>query len=404
MITLRTSYLGIGMYVESLDRSWTATPPLTKSFMITDAEQVKQLQKYCQTVVIDEEKSDPVIRKDLLSYYKTHVLQRESIWKHITLHHKEYNLEIANEVYNSTLNSLRDIWNDFQLNKSTDAFKITRCVRRVINEMETNSDALALFGTLKSKQQDTAHHCLNVCILSVLFGRHLGIKDQQLFDLAYGALLHDIGEIKISQAILDKHHRGLIPEEKKELEIHTKYGAKLLSNVADVPKTAVIIARSHHERINGKGYPDDLEDIDIDYFARIVSIVDAYEIVINHPKAKSPISCSDALKSIYRMRDSFFDRDLVEEFMQCLGTYPISSVVELSNKEIGIVIRSKPEERLSPTVMIIKDSEKLLEQPEIINLAHIKPRLQIIKVLAPSSVGGGIDPSEYMIKQMGMEW
>lgn len=402
MITLKTWYLEIGMYVDSLDRSWAATPLLKKSFMITEDLHIQYLQKYCRTVVIDEEKSDPVIKKTLLSYYRTHVSRQDHIWKHITHYQKEYNLRMADEIYKTALSLLREIWDDFKERGTSDAFKIKKCVILVLDEMHTNPDAMALLGTLKSKQQDTSHHSLNVCILSVLLGRHLGVTRAELFDLAYGALLHDIGEVKMPQVILDKHHRGLSLEEKKILEEHTKYGVELLSTIPDISKTVLAITRSHHERVNGKGYPDGLENIDINYFAKMVAIVNAYEIVINHPKTKSPLSCTDTLKSIYMMRDNYFDTDLVEEFIKCLGTYPIGSVVELTNNEVAIVISSKPEKRLYPIVMVVKDDhEELLKQPEIVNLAPLAT-LRINRIL-PSTAIDGIDPSEYMVKKMGID-
>ena len=404
MIKLKTWYLEVGMYIESLDKPWATIPSLKKSSIIVNDLQIQELQQHCATVIVDEERSEPLIKKNLLSYYKTHISQQQDIWKHISHYQKEYNLRVADETYKTALNLLYEIWNDFHELGTSDAFKIKRCVILILDEMQTNADAMALFGTLKSKQQNTPHHCLNVCILSILFGRYLGCTRADLFDLAYGALLHDIGEIKMPQDILDKHHRGLDSDEKQTLKKHTAHSVALLSTIPDISKMVLTIARSHHERVNGKGYPDGLKNIDINYFAKIVAIVNAYEIIINYPQAEHPISCSDALKSIYKVRDNYFDADLVEEFIQCLGTYPIGSVVELTNNAIAIVISSKPEKRLYPIVMIVKDHDEMLEQPEIVNLASLKSTLRINKILPPSAIGGGIDPSEYMIKQMGMDW
>lgn len=399
MVTVKTWYLEIGMYVESLDIPLPPTAPNIKNFLITKEEHIQQLQKYCRTVDINVAKSEPVIRKNLMSYYKTHVVKQEAIWRHIS----EYNLNSAEAVYRDTLTTLREIWQDFKQHGSSDALKIKNCVLRLISEMNQNANALTLLGTLKSKQQDTVHHCLNVCILSILFGHHLGLKKSDLFDLAYGTLLHDIGEIHIAQTILDKHHRGLTSEEKRTLEQHPHYSSELLATIPDIPKNALKIARSHHERVNGKGYPDGLHDINIDYLVKIAAIVNVYEILINHPNSKTPASCANVLKSLYMMRDSYFDKDLVESFMRCLGAHPIGSVVELNNEAIAIVISSEPKKRLFPIVMIVKERDRDLVQPEIINLALFKSRLKIVRTLSPDAIGD-IDPSEYLIKQMGMNW
>ena len=105
------------------------------------------------------------------------------------------------------------------------------------------------------------------------------------------------------------------------------------------------------------------------------------------------------------MRGSFFDRELVEEFIKCLGIYPVGSVVELNNGEIAIVISTKPGRHLLPTIMVVKNSQGVLYQPLVVNLEHFKEKeglskLHITKVVDPNAVG--IDLSDYMIRESGM--
>ncbi|MFI3220310.1 MAG: HD-GYP domain-containing protein [Methylococcales bacterium] len=421
MIKYETTDVEIGMYVSALDRPWVGTPFLFQSFLIKSEKQIQQLQKYCRTVDIDEEKSSPSLANKFFIYkcrtvgakpleesFVPSTQPRQAPAKFsLRLEDKEIeqNLNVARQVYESTTTSLHSVLNDFRLNKEINPVELKTCVHGVIDGVVHNPSALALFSNLKSRQQDTVRHSLNVCILSLLFGRHLGLNEKQLSDLGYAALLHDVGEIKVSQEILDKHNRGLTPEEKKEMEKHSQYGAEILLSTPDIPGIAIEVARSHHERVNGKGYPKGLKETEINYFARLVSIVDVYEIVTNHPGAKVHVSCSDALKSIYMMRGSFFDRELVEEFIKCLGIYPVGSVVELNNGEIAIVISTKPGRHLLPTIMIVKNSQGVLYQPLVVNLEHFKEKeglskLHITKVVDPNAVG--IDLSDYMIRESGM--
>lgn len=418
MIKFDTADLEIGMYVSALDRPWVGTPFLFQSFLIKSDKHIEQLQKYCQTVEIDENKSNPALANKFF-LYKCKTATPNALEENVlvAVHHEapsryqsndkqfEAEMAVARQVYESTTISLHNVLDNFRLNKGVNPVELKTCIHGVIDGVVNNPSALALFSNLKSKQQDTVRHSLNVCILSLLFGRHLGFNEQQLSDLGYASLLHDVGEIKVSQSILDKHSRGLTPEEKKEMELHTEFGAEILLNTHDIPAVAIKVARSHHERVNGKGYPEGLKGSEIDYFARLVSIVDVYEIVTNHPGAKVHVSCADALKSIYMMRDSFFDRELVEEFIKCLGIYPIGSVVELNNGDCAIVISTKPGKHLLPTIMIVKNSKGILQQPQVMNLEHFKEteglsKLYIIKVVDPNSVG--IDLSDYMIREAGM--
>ena len=419
MIKFDTVDLEIGMYVSALDRPWVGTPFLFQSFLIKSEKQILQLQKYCRTVDIDEAKSDPKFANKFFIYKCKDATPKPKEELPIANTQRggsgstsfvldaklEEELGVARQVYESTTTTLHTVLDNFRLNKEINIVELKTCVHGVIGGVLHNPNALTLFSNLKSKQQDTVRHSLNVCIISLLFGRYLGFGEQQLSDLGYAALLHDVGEIKVSQAILDKHSRGLTPEEKKEMETHTILGAEILATTPGIPKVAIEVARSHHERVNGKGYPKGLHDDEINYFARLVSIVDVYEIVTNHPGAKVHVSCADALKSIYMMRGNFFDKELVEDFIKCLGIYPIGSVVELNNKEIAIVISTKPGKHLLPTVMVVKDNDGLRYQPQIINLEHFKDqeglaKLYITKVVDPKVVG--IDLSEYMIRESGM--
>lgn len=417
MITFDTADLEIGMYVASLDRPWVGTPFLFQSFLIKNEKQILQLQKYCRTVEIDEEKSDPrlanrfFIQKSKLDRpqapEETPVFanrQQNTTKFSYNFGNKQFEegLTVARQVYETTTVSLHQVLDNLKLEKEINTVQLKTTVHGVIDGVINNPSALALFSNLKSKQQDTVRHSLNVCILSLLFGRHLGLSDQHLSDLGYAALLHDVGEVKISQSVLDKHSRGLTPEEKQEMEQHVIYGAELLAKTPGIPKIAVEVAKYHHERVNGKGYPKGLMGDDINYFARLVSIVDVYEIVTNHPGAKVHVSCADALKSIYMMRGNFFDPDLVEEFIKCLGIYPVGSTVELNNGDIAIVVGAKPGKQLLPTIMVVRDNKGTRYQPRVINLEHFREqeglsKLYIVKVIDPESVG--IDLSEYMIRE-----
>lgn len=421
MITIDTKQLRIGMFVCGLDRPWEETPFVFQGFPIKNEKQILKLQELCNTVQVDEDKSDKSI--DFNAFLKAKKSQvspvirffkylfgkkcstRPTVYQNVEKPFDDEML-VAKQVYLNTTASLQRILDDFRLGKEISAAEIKSCVHGVIDGVMNNPNALALLSNLKSKQQDSVRHSLNVCILSLLFGRYLGLSMEKLTELGYAALLHDVGEIKIPQAILDKHSRRLTAEEKKIMEQHTLYGAEILRKIPEIPHIAAEVAHSHHERMDGRGYPRALKGGEIDCFSKLIAIVDVYESVTNNPSAKIKVSCSDALKSIYSLCDSYFDRELVEDFIKCLGIYPIGSVVELNTKEIAIVITVKPGKNLLPVVMIVIASEGIAYYPpKIVNLDNFKnkdgsPQLFIVKVLTPESVG--IDLSDYIIREAGM--
>lgn len=431
MITINSKELKIGMYVSGLDRPWEGTPFLFQGFLIEHQSQITQLQKLCKNVQIDTEQSDKSLNfksnRNPLASLKANFTQMFSkpapppIMQGATKSKANFTrplninalnseeellfeeeLEVAKDVYQNTSVSLHNVLESFRLNKNVSKAEVESCVNGIIINVMRNPNALLLLTNLKSKQQDTVRHSINVSVLCLLFARHLNFDAEQLSDLGFAALLHDVGEAKVPQAILDKHNRGLSPEEKIQMEKHAQYGAEMLRANAEIPAIAAEVAYSHHERINGKGYPRGLKGEEINLFSRLLSIVDVYETVTNYPGAKVQITPASALKSIYSMCNSFFDQALVESFIKCLGVYPVGSVVRLNNGEIGIVIDIKPGKHLLPTLMLVQDSQgKTHCPPKVINLDTFRdkeglPKLLISKVVDPSVFG--IDLSEFLVR------
>lgn len=405
-----TKDLTIGMYVAKLDRSWLETPFLFQGFRIESEKQLQRVRDICNYVYIDEEKSGSAALSRSLP--RPHATEAPHIsFKNDTAiagpYKKSFEDEfpVACEIYQRSSVKLRQIMDDLRFGKNIETQKITTVVHSAIDSVIRNPDALLLLSTLKLKSEDTVRHAIHVCILSLVFARHLGLNKGQFSDLGFAALLHDVGEIFVPGEILAKHNRGLTPEERKIMEMHAQYGADLLRKNHAIPLAAIDVAYSHHERVDGKGYPRGLKGAELSLFSKLVAIVEVYESVTNNPDARIQVSSSDALRSIYSMRDTFFDGELVEKFIKCLGIYPVGSVVELNTGEIGIVISLKPEKHLLPTLMIVRDKEKQpCYPPHVINLDNFKnddgkPKYFVTEVLEPNAYG--IDLSDVIIREIG---
>jgi hypothetical protein len=114
----------------------------------------------------------------------------------------------------------------------------------------------------------------------------------------------------------------------------------------------------HHERHDGSGYPNGLAGSDIPLYARIAGIVDTYDALISPRPWRAALSRHDALQAMYRERGRLFQDELIEQFMQCLGVYPVGSLVELSSGEVAIVMAQNPTRRLRPVLMLLTDTAK----------------------------------------------
>jgi len=412
MIEINTKDLKIGMYIAQLDRPWLETSFLFQGFLIENADQIKELQHFCKTVKVNEEQSAHSISfaEFKPSPGKQNTAQAASIRTTGQPHpksHFEEEMTTARNIYEDTSVSLNKVLNNFRLNNYIAVPDVKSCVQKVVGNVIHNPHALVLLSNLRSKRPDTITHSINICIVATLFGRHLGFNHEQLSSLSLAALLHDAGEIKLPKAILEKSKDDLTAEEKAQIEMHTQYGAEILSKIDGLPAEAAEAAYSHHEKINGKGYPRGLQGNEISLVSRIIAIVDEYEKLTNNANSRIQLSSSDALKSIFAMSDTLLDAKLVESFIKCLGIYPVGSAVQLSSGAIAIVIGIKPDKHLLPTVMIIRDKNgEIPHPPQVINLDNFRdhdgrPLLLISKGVDPSTLG--FDLSDYIVRELGVK-
>ena len=401
-----------GMYVSELDRPWLETPFLFQGFRITNVQEIEQLTTSCNYVYVDPEKSVvPIPQKragaavnDISKKTEPEIKrQRFSIPYQVEFEHE---FPKAKKIYQQATLKMERIINDTRSGCSLNAHEIKSTVVSIADSVIRNPDALMLLSVLESKDDQAVTHSINVCTLSLIFGRYIGLEKKPLYELGTGALLHDIGETKVPNEILQKRDNRT-PEELALMQNHTNHGVALLMKTSGLPSSVIDIARDHHERMNGSGYPQKLAGAQLSLFTKIVAITDVYDSVTSGLHGKPMITSSEALKNMYVWREELFDSLLVEQFIQCLGIYPIGSTVELNTGEIGIVINTNPDRRLLPRVMLVRDQDKKpYEPPKIINLAQFCTDENVCKFEIRRVVKAdlfSIDVRNYILRELDLK-
>ncbi|WP_455205950.1 HD-GYP domain-containing protein [Kaarinaea lacus] len=400
-----------GMYVSELDRPWLETPFLFQGFRITNVNEIEQLGDTCKFVYVDPEKSVvPIPPKTTVGSLPNRHQSTSATLKRpgfVVPYKNKFEVEFpkAKEIYKQATDKVSQLFADVRTGKSVNVQEIKNTVTKVADSVIRNPDALMLLSTLKNKDEQSVTHSVNVCALSLIFGRYVGLDKKQLYELGSGALLHDIGETDVPNDILYKDERT--DEENKIMQSHTARAVDVLKNVRGLPASVIEIARDHHERENGSGYPLKLQGSQLGLYTKMVAIVDVYDNVTSGMYGKPAISCTEALKNMYVWRDELFDGVLVERFIQCLGIYPVGSVVELSTGEIGIVISINPERRLLPRIMLVRDEDKQpYEPPKIINLESFckqesNGKIEIRRVVKPDVFS--IDVRNYILRELNLQ-
>jgi HD-GYP domain-containing protein (c-di-GMP phosphodiesterase class II) len=354
--------LQLGMYVSRLDRPWVETPFLFQGFYINSPRELEQLQQYCEYVFIDVEQSRVTITPNRFSAINTSrkiepgKIQPLNAPKDLGDFRQQLNKAI--KIHENTKLFITQVMGDIRLGKNVDVKQAKQLVNELTENVVNNPTALLWLTQLKNKDEYTSLHSLNVCVLSLLFGRSLNLPEEQLNTLGLGALLHDVGKLKVPTTVLNKPDR-LSTEEFDIMKKHTLFGYDLMKKQDGLSNEALNIIVQHHERLNGSGYPYNLQHGQISHFSRIVSIVDVYDAITSKRVYHDETPPFNALSDIYKQREKDFDSGLVEQFIKCLGIYPIGSLVELNTGQVGVVVFFSEKNHLSPTVMLILDEQKI---------------------------------------------
>jgi HD-GYP domain-containing protein (c-di-GMP phosphodiesterase class II) len=413
--------LRLGMYVSQLDRPWLETPFLFQGFELRTPDEMELLRKHCKYVIIDvtqgldvlplrsrieyesrmraiEQAEDRIAEQVReLADSPSRLRQRPAYTDQVPL---EQEIAHAREVESSAREIMQELIRDVQKGKDFSIALATKVVTNMVNSMLRNPDALVCLTYLRKISDYAALHSIRTCILGIAFGRHLVFTKEELIDLGVGLMLHDIGMLKIPQKILDKP-AGLDAEEFEVMKRHVGWGVALINKNGGIPPRALQVVQQHHERHDGEGYPARLKGDAISQAGYIGSIVDVYDAVTSDRIYSGGLSAEDALKRMYEWRAKDFHAELVEDFIRCMGIFPIGSLVELSTGSIGVVISINRARRLKPKVALVLTADKTPYSHRIVTdlMEHRDGQGREIRIARVLPVGSyGIHPMDHIIQ------
>jgi len=292
----------------------------------------------------------------------------------------------AEKVYREARGIIGNIIKDVKVGNPIDVAPIEALAEDINNSVLNNPNALLCLSAIREKDKYLLEHSINVGILMGIFSKSLGYDREVVHQLVTGALLHDIGKIRVPSEILNKPGK-LTPEEWIEMKRHVAYGESVLQNSQGITEIAMSICGTHHERLDGSGYPMGLKDQEISVYGRLAAIVDVYDAMTAdrvYHKGKSP---ADAISFLLTLGDHHLDKGLVYEFIRCMSLYPVGTLVELSNGKLAVVISMNT---LRPDKPLVKAFYNLRhkhhETPKEINLAKPLQDIEIVSAVDPNGL------------------
>jgi HD-GYP domain-containing protein (c-di-GMP phosphodiesterase class II) len=343
--------LTFGMYVSRLDRPWTETPFVFQGFVVKSEKQIDVLKKYCKHVFVDPEKED-LSEVDKVSAEEIAKVRGTTVYKEAAS--VEVELPRAQLAYKKTTAVVEELSRAVEVGNAVDSAHSREAAAQITESVVRNPDAMALLIKLQEKSGSTLSRAAEISVMMTLFGRFLQLPPDRLEILGMLGLLQDVGKLKLPTALAANG-----PVNAAEVELyrtHVDHSVEILSNTPGVPPELTGLASLHHERFDGSGYPRGLRGGGIALFGMIAGIVDTFDTLTAPPPFGENLSPSNALNIIYKGRGKQFHPALVEQFIQCIGVFPVGSVVELNSGEVAIVIAQNMVRRLQPRIMVVKDA------------------------------------------------
>lgn len=221
--------------------------------------------------------------------------------------------------------------------------------------LEANTISLDMLD-LRTFDDYTYRHSVNVAILSVVIGMGMGYTNEELVDLCSAAIFHDLGKLSISKDILNKPGK-LTPEENELLRSHSQMSYDMLKEKWNIPSRVKAAVLSHHENEDGSGYPNGLTGDNIHMFAKIIHVADVYDALSNERAYKKAYSYSESLEYLMGGCGTLFDQTVVQAFMDKVPVYPKGVSIILSDGREAIVVENHLGNPLRPTVRFLDGTE-----------------------------------------------
>lgn len=263
----------------------------------------------------------------------------------------------AEQLHRHSWELMEGIVQDLRRDRVLDAEKAQDAVTGMVDSIIRNPDALLLLTKLKDKDSYAYGHAIDVAIYVLAFGRHLGLPKDELNTLGMAGLLQDIGKMKLPSELLEKTGK-LSAAEFDLIKTHVPQSVRILESSHGISPDIIEVVACHHERLDGSGYPKGLSGYSFGTFGNMAAIVDCFQALTSERPYAVAVPPYEALQMLYEWRGKYFRAALVEQFIQCIGIYPVGSLVELNTGEVGVVIGQNRVRRMKPRVMVILDPQK----------------------------------------------
>jgi len=291
-------------------------------------------------------------------------------------------MEEAKKLYYSLVNFALEAFKQFKKENMLNIPRMSERIKLLIDKVKTSRDAMLRYPEFLFPSENYMYtHSVNSTILALAIGELMKLPPHRMIELGVAAMLHDIGMLKLPDAVYLKDS-ALADKEFQMVRAHTTLGYRILKGFS-VSEEIALGAAEHHERLDGSGYPKALVGDKIGLYSRIIAVVCSYDAITSKRLFKPQKDAHTAIMELLKERNTKYDENIVRSLIVCLSAYPLGNVVLLSNEAIGRVVKTNPESPRFPYVQILIDKEgKRVDEPLVIKTAEVEG-VSIQRCLAP---------------------
>jgi len=393
-IKITVDRLQPGLHIR-LPVKWNEHPFLFNSFKVKDEEQIRMIRHLgIKHVFINPNQSDtqPLPPSDKPSTEEESSeaevdLEAQKLWKE-----KQDRIEKLSayrrrvihceKEFERSLSRMRAVMNKIRNRPEQAVDEASQLVNDIVDKLLSDDNVTLHLMNGKSEFEDIYFHSLNVSVIAMMIAKAKMLSAEEIKEVAFASLFHDMGKVKVPTAILRKP-TALTDPEKNYLKLHTKYGLEIAANMDSFPESARTVIAQHHEMNDGSGYPDGLKGDQIDQLTQIVSVANAYDNLCHSNVVAEQKIPYVALSHLYKNCKHLYNHENLSLLIKFMGIYPPGTVVQLSNDMVGLVISVNAKNILFPNVLIYDPSVPRTQAP-IIDLAERD--IKIVNAILPNKL------------------
>ena len=403
--------LTVGMFIAGLDQPWYRTPFLLHKWLVSNPDDIVQLKRHgIQIVTIDTERgldvgAAPVAPPEApASGPDASSAQPDTIDAPSNGHASP--AAAAAATYREAMQAVERVFTDIEAGQPTKIAALKPVVSTLLKQIIEQPEAMMIqFCLDKMRRFDgtLANHGMDVCVLTLILAVENSCTESDMEALGLGALLHDIGFVRLPRNVYRKTS-PLTEQEQALMRQHPQLAATVLSKIDSLPEAVSHIIAQHHECQDGSGFPKMVKAGGLSPLAQLMALADTYDDLVTSRYGRAPLLPHDAIRQLFVLgAKGRYDKNLVEVAIKMLGVYPLGSLIKLNTNECAVVIGLNHEDRLRPRVRIIRGPDGEIQTPpidsDLQNQATDQPARTILRALDPAQEQ--IDLPQYLDVAVG---